>query len=104
MQPAMEEGTAFVAYIGRDLDDILCEQHERVVGKDNCISFERLKLQIPADQHRLHYVKIAVKVHRYQDGTLGIFHGPRQLASYDQHGELRAPVKSVVQAQLGLAL
>jgi transposase len=104
MQPAMEEGSAFVAYIGTNLDDFLCEHYERVVGKDNCVSFERLKLQIPADQHRLHYVKVTVRIHRYQDGTLAIFHGPRQLASYDQHGELRAPVKSVVQAQLGLAL
>ena len=89
MQPAMEEGTAFVAYIGMDLDDILCEQHERVVGKDNCISFERLKLQIPADRHRLHYVKVTVKVHHYQDGTLAVFHGPRRLACYSPQGELK---------------
>lgn len=58
IQPAMEEGSAFVAYIGTDLDDILCEQHDRVVGKDNCVSFEGLKLQIPQDQYRLHYVKV----------------------------------------------
>jgi hypothetical protein len=72
-----------------DLDDILCEQHERVVGKDNCISFERLKLQIPADRHRLHYVKVTVKVHHYQDGTLAVFHGPRRLACYSPQGELK---------------
>jgi len=29
------------------IDDVLCEQHERVAGKDNCISFENLKLRIP---------------------------------------------------------
>lgn len=58
IQPAMEEGSAFVAYIGTDLDDILCEQHDRVVGKDNYVSFEGLKLQIPQDQYRLHYVKV----------------------------------------------
>jgi len=86
MQPAMEEGSAFVPYIGTDLDDILCEQHERVVGKDNCVSFEGVKLQIPADQHRLHYVKATVRIHRYQDGTLAIFHGPRRLAGYGPQG------------------
>ncbi|MGB9577959.1 MAG: hypothetical protein ACPL3S_01665, partial [Halothiobacillaceae bacterium] len=32
-QPAQEEGSAFVPWIGGDLDDILCEQYERVVGK-----------------------------------------------------------------------
>ena len=35
--PAMEEGTAFVAWIGGRLDDILCEQFERTVGSDNCV-------------------------------------------------------------------
>ena len=89
MQPAMEEGSAFVAYIGTDLDDILCEQHARTVGKDNCVSFESLKLQIPADRHRLHYVKVTVRVHRYQDGTLAVFHGPRRLAGYSPQGELK---------------
>jgi transposase len=87
MQPAMEEGSAFVAYIGPNLDDIFCERHERVVGKDNCVSFEGLKLQIPADQHRLHYVKVTVRVHRYQDGTLAVFHGPRRLACYSAMGK-----------------
>ena len=29
LQPAMEDGSAFVPWIGGDLDDILCEQFER---------------------------------------------------------------------------
>jgi len=89
MQPAMEEGSAFVAYIGTDLNDILCEQHERVVGKDNCVSFGGLKLQIPSDKYRLHYVKVTVRVHRYPDGNMAVFHGPRRLACYDQRGCLK---------------
>lgn len=86
MQPAMEEGSAFVAYVGRDLADILCEQHERVVGNDNCVAFEGMKLQIPKDRVRLHYVKVKVRVHRYPDGQLAVFHGPRCLALYDANG------------------
>lgn len=62
MQPAMEEGSAFVDWIGGPLADILCERHERVVGNDNCVSFENMKLQIPADRHRCHYVKARVSV------------------------------------------
>lgn len=80
MQPAMEEGTAFVPYIGGNLKDVLCEQHERVVGNDNCVIFEGIKLQIPKDQVRFHYVKVKVRVHRYLDSKLAIFHGPRCLA------------------------
>jgi transposase len=60
MQPPMEEGSAFVAWVGAPLDDILCERFERQVGADNCVSFEGLKLQIPTDRHRCHYVKAKV--------------------------------------------
>ena len=32
------EGTAYVPFISGSLPDILCEQHERTVGNDNCVS------------------------------------------------------------------
>jgi hypothetical protein len=86
--PAREEGSVFVAWIGGPLDDILCEQFDRTVGHDNCVRFENLSLQIPADRHRCHYVKAQVKVHRHVDGSLSIFHGPRKLASYTPEGEV----------------
>ena len=37
----------------------LCELHERSVGRDNCVQFEGLKLQLPSDRHRPHYLKAA---------------------------------------------
>ena len=83
MQPAREEGSAFVPWIGSELDDILCEQFERTVGNDNCVRFENLVLQIPPDRHRCHYVKAKARVHRYPNVRLAIFHGPRKLATYD---------------------
>ena len=88
---AREEGSAFVPWIGGNLDDILCEQIERTVGNDNCVKFEGLNLQIPADRHRCNYVKAKVRVHRYPDGCLAIFHGPRKLASYTAEGK---PIKT----------
>jgi transposase len=87
-QPPLEEGAAFVEWVGANLDDFLCEQFDRVVGRDNCVSFEGMKLQIPPDRHRCHYIKAAVKVHRYLDDTLAVFHGPRKLANYDASGIL----------------
>ena len=86
-QPAMEEGSAFVPWIGGSLEDILCEQYERTVGADNCVRFERLILQIPADQHRCHYVKARVRVNRYASGAIALFHGPRGLAYFTPQGE-----------------
>lgn len=86
MQPAMEEGSAFVDWIGGPLEDMLCERFERTVGNDNCVSFEGLKLQIPADRHRCPYVKAKVAVLRRIDGSLAVLHGPRKLAEYGPDG------------------
>ena len=84
---AREAGSAFVPWLGGGLDDILCEQHERVVGHDNCVRFDGLSLQIPADRYRCHYVKARVRVHRYADDHLAVFHGPRKLADYAADGK-----------------
>lgn len=86
MQPPREEGSGFVPWIGNNLEDILCEQYDRVVGNDNTVSFEGMKLQIPPDRYRCHYVKASVRVHRYLDQSLAVFHGPRRLASYMANG------------------
>ena len=66
---AAEPASAFVPFIGTNLGDILCERFERTVGNDNCVRFDAMSLQIPADRHRAHYVKAKVSVHRYGDGT-----------------------------------
>ena len=89
MQPSAEKGSAFIPWSGVNLDDILCEQYQRIVTADNCVSFGRKTLQIPANQYRCHYVKARVRVHRYTDGSLAVFHGPRKLADYDAQGKLK---------------
>jgi transposase len=89
MHPSLEEGSAFIPWVGESLDDILCRQEERNVSADNCVSFEGMKLQIPANPYRCHYVKVDVRIHRYLDGSLAIFHGPRKLANYDRRGILK---------------
>jgi transposase len=85
--PAREEGTAFMTFIGPPLDDILCEHYERTVQHDNCVKFENLVLQIFKNEYRCNYIKAKVSVHRYLDGTLSVFHGPRKLAEYDSRGQ-----------------
>jgi hypothetical protein len=86
-----ESASAFVEFIGANLGDILCERFERTVGNDNCVRFDASHLQIPADRHRVHYVKAKVNVHRYGDGTLAVFHGPRCLARYNAQGKEAKP-------------
>jgi transposase len=89
MEPAAEQGGCFVPLIVGNIEDILCEQHERTVGRDNCVSFNGLTLQIPADRHRCNYVKVKVRVHRYPDRSLAVFHGPRKLASFHSNGIIK---------------
>ena len=97
--PAAEPGSAFVPFIGPGLADILCEHHERTVGRDNCVSFERKRLQIPAQAHRYHFVKARVRVHRYPDERLAVFHGPRKLAEYECDGSLVADASAAEHGQ-----
>jgi transposase len=82
--PAAEEGSAFIPYAGRPLEDILCLQESRQVGRDNCLTWNGISLQIPPQRHRHHYVKATVRVHEYPDGQLAIFDGPSCLARFDR--------------------
>ena len=88
VQPA-EPGSAFVPIPGVDLDEILCVHEERQVGNDNCVSFNRLKLQIPESPLRPHFVKARVKVHLYPDGSHALFLGPRCIGRYDKKGQIK---------------
>jgi transposase len=90
---AEQDGTAFVAISGVDLNEILCVHEDRRVGNDNTVSYHRLKLQIPASPLRAHFVKANVKVRQYHDGTYAIFHGPRCLGRYDRKGVIEEEKK-----------
>jgi transposase len=84
--PALPE-SAFVKVADKAaLVEALCIQEERVVGHDNTVSFEGLKLQLPKSPLRHHFVKAKVRVHRYPDGALAVFHGPRAIARYTADG------------------
>ena len=85
---AEQEGSAFVAITGVDLAEILCVQEERQVGNDNTVVFHKLRLQIPPSPLRAHFVRSTVKVRQYHDGSHAIFHGPRCIGRYDEHGRL----------------
>jgi len=84
--PALPE-TAFVTADAAVLAETLCVQEERIVARDNTVSFGRLKLQLPESPLRPHFVKARVRVHQYPHGALAVFHGPRCLARYNAEGE-----------------
>lgn len=85
-KPPAEEASAFVSFAG-NVRDTLCVQEDRTVGNDNTVRYKNLVLQIAADQHRRHFVKVRVRVHEYPDGELAIFHGPRCIGKYAGDGK-----------------
>ena len=86
--PPQIADSAFVAVSDpAGLADILCIEQDRVVARDNTVTYEGRRLQLPESPARAHYVKANVKVREYPDGTLAVFHGPRCLARYSAQGE-----------------
>ena len=90
MAEASEPGTALVPWTGGDLDEILCQQEDRIVSHDNTVAFGRLKLQIEPNPSRRHFVKATVEVRRYADATIGVFYGPRCIGRYGPDGNALA--------------
>lgn len=80
-----------MAYGGALLEDTLCLQEDRQVGRDNCVSWRGKTLQIPQQTHRHHYVRATIRVREYPGGGLAIFDGPRCLARYDRDANLSQP-------------
>lgn len=85
-RPRREQGSALVALMNVDLDAIVREHCPRTVSWDNGVTFWRLKLQIPANRHRMHFVKAKVRVHRRPGGMLAVLQGSRKLADYTRDG------------------
>jgi transposase len=79
---AREEGTAFIPCRVGDLDAVFCLQHERVVDRDNTVSYEGRKLQIPPVKWRSSLARCTVKVCEHLDGHLSIRHGPHVVARF----------------------
>ncbi len=79
-QSASEEGSAFVPWIGGNLDGTLCEQYERTDSADNCVRFETLICRY----QQIGIAVITVRVHRYVSGIWRCF----TAADYDEKGKV----------------
>ena len=85
-RPAALPEKAFVAADPGVLIETLCIEEERVVGRDNTLSYRGLRLQLPESRMRAHYVKARVKIRDYPDGTLAVLYGPLCVARYSADG------------------
>lgn len=73
-------------YTRTDLGRIFSVHHERVVGRDNTVSFARLTLQIERQQWRSTLAGCRVTVYEHLDGTLSLGDGAHEVGGYNSEG------------------
>jgi transposase len=83
--------SAFVPLGRVDLEQILCVEHERVVGRDNVVTADHIALQLDKQPGRRTCAGLRVLVRRHLDGHHSVWYGPRCFGRYDHAGQrLRA--------------
>jgi transposase len=85
--PPADPASAFVPIGAVDLEQILCHEEERVVARDNTVSFDGLHLQIDKQRGRRSCVGLRVLTRRHLDDRLSIWWGPRCLGVYEATGQ-----------------
>jgi hypothetical protein len=86
-----DPASAFVPLGGVDLEQILCHQEERVVARDNTLTFDGLVLQLDRQPGRRSCAGLRVLVRRHLDGRHSLWLGSRRLGLYDARGRLLTP-------------
>jgi hypothetical protein len=91
-RPPLDPQSAFVPLGGFDLEQVLCHEEERTVGRDNTVTLLGVVLQIEKQKHRRSCVGLRVLARRHLDGRFTVWLGPHCLGSYDLHGRLKGPM------------
>ena len=85
-RPPTDPTPAFVPLGGVDLDQILCHEEPRTVGRDNTVVLDRIVLQIDKQRGRRTCAGLPVLVRRHLDGRHSVWWGPRCLGRYSASG------------------
>jgi hypothetical protein len=86
-RPPADPASAFVPLgAAVDLDQLLAEDGERIVGRDNVVSFESLALQLAKQPGRRSCTGLRVLVRRHLSGEHTVWRGPQCLGRYDAQG------------------
>ena len=93
---ASESGTAFVPTERQDLDRVFAVQHQRVVNRDNTVSWANQILQIDKTSWRGSLAGCNVTVYEHLDGTVSVGYGPHRLGRFTAEGKALRPKASQV--------
>jgi hypothetical protein len=86
-RPPADPASAFVPLgTAVDLDQLLAEDGERLVGRDNVVSFEGVALQLAKQPGRRSCTGLRVLVRRHLSGAHTVWRGPQCLGRYDAQG------------------
>ena len=80
--PPADPASAFVTPGRVDLDQILCHQEERLVGRDNTVTFDGRAFQVPRQPGRRSCAGLRVTIRRHLTGEYSIWSGARRLGRY----------------------
>lgn len=79
-----QPGSAYVPWPQDDrVEDFFCFKHSRTVTKDNTISFDGHRLQIPPGPKRRSYAKAKVDVYQHLDGHLEVRYQGHRLVTFE---------------------
>lgn len=84
--PPADPASAFVPLGPVDLDALLAEDEERLVGRDNVVVFEDVALQLAKQPGRRSCAGLRVTVRRHLSGEHTVWRGPQCLGRYDATG------------------
>jgi len=95
-KPASQRGTAFVPLRRKDLDLVFSLQHERIVARDNTVSFANQTWQLERCKLRATLAGCRVTIHEHLDQTISITFGPHLVGRYNATaGPLEFKTKTV---------
>jgi len=96
-KPASQRGTAFVPLRRKDLDLVFSLQHERVVARDNTVSFANKTWQLERCKLRATLAGCRVTIHEHLDQTISITFGPHLVGRYNAATEPIGPRPKTVE-------
>ena len=91
---AIERGTAFVPARRKDLNLVFSLHHERVVARDNTVSFANRIWQLERTKFRGSLAGCRVTVHQHLDDSYSITFGPHVVGRYSETGLVEMMEKS----------
>ncbi len=85
-RPPADPVSAFVTIGDAPLDQILCHEESRTVGKDNTVVLHGVRFQIGKQPGRKTCAGLEVTVRRHLDHTHSIWRGPQCWGRFDHRG------------------